>query len=70
MKEINLKVNGMACAGCENRVKNILQNIDGIEKVEANHVTCEVKVVLNSEVSQEVIEQTINNLGYKIVKRK
>ena len=31
MKEIVLKVNGMMCGGCENRVKNVVQNIDGVE---------------------------------------
>lgn len=70
MKEINLKVNGMACSGCENGIKNALQMIDGVEKVEANHTTCEVKVTLNSNVTQEKIEQTISDLGYEVVKEK
>lgn len=29
MKEIVLKVEGMMCSRCENRVKNSLKNIDG-----------------------------------------
>ena len=37
MKEIKLNVEGMVCTGCENRVKNVLSDIEGIEKVEANH---------------------------------
>ena len=37
MKEISLKVKGMMCSGCENRVKNALGNIDGIEKQLENH---------------------------------
>ena len=68
MKEIKLKVNGMVCEGCENGIKNALQNIDGIEKVDANHITCEVRVTLNGDISQDVIEQTINDLGYSVVK--
>lgn len=68
MKKINLKVNGMVCAGCENRVKNVLQDIQGVEKVEVSHTDGEVKVTFNDEVEKEVIEQVIQDLGYEIVK--
>ena len=37
MEEIILKVEGMHCSGCENRVKSALSQIDGIESVEASH---------------------------------
>jgi len=37
MKEIVLKVEGMACEGCENRIQNAVKNMEGIEKVVANH---------------------------------
>ena len=37
MEKINLKVNGMVCTGCENRVKNALMNIEGVKKVSADH---------------------------------
>lgn len=33
MKELRLKINGMMCGGCENRVKNALSEIDGVENV-------------------------------------
>ena len=28
MKEINIKVSGMVCGGCENRVRNAISTID------------------------------------------
>lgn len=68
MKEMELKVNGMACTGCENGIKNALQNISGVEKVEANHQTCQVKVTLNGDVTREKIEEVITDLGYEVVK--
>ena len=45
MKKIILKVNGMMCVNCENRVKNVLKNIDEIENVFANHITGEVTIM-------------------------
>ena len=33
MKETIIKVKGMVCNGCENRVQNALKTIDGIEEV-------------------------------------
>ena len=37
MKETIIKVEGMVCNGCENRVQNALKNIDGVENVVADH---------------------------------
>ena len=45
MKKIILKVNGMMCVNCENRVKNVLKNIDEVENVFANHITGEVIIM-------------------------
>ena len=46
MKELEIKVKGMVCEGCENRVKNALSTIDGVDNVEANHKTGIVTVKL------------------------
>ncbi len=68
MKEIKLKVNGMVCGGCENAVKNALERINGVKKVEANHNTCEVKVFLTDDIEKEKLEDVISDLGYEVVK--
>ncbi|MCI8384400.1 MAG: heavy-metal-associated domain-containing protein [Clostridia bacterium] len=68
MKEIEIKVKGMVCEGCENRVKNALSTIDGIERVEANHITGIVRVILEKEIEKSVIEEKINDLGFETVK--
>lgn len=68
MKETIVKVNGMVCEGCENRVKNILSTIDGVDSVEASHATGIVTVISNKEIERSVIEEKINNLGFEIVK--
>ena len=68
MKEIILNVKGMMCGGCENRIKNALSEIKGIEKVVADHTTGKVIVTSNNEISKEIIEETIEDIGYEIEK--
>lgn len=68
MKEIILIVNGMMCGGCENRVKNAIKNIEGVENVTADHNTGKVIVISNNEVSEEIIKETLEDIGYEVVK--
>lgn len=68
MKETIINVEGMVCGGCENRVKNALSEIQGIETVEASHETGIVKVVSTEEVEVKTIEDVINDIGFNVVK--
>lgn len=68
MKETNLIVNGMMCGGCENRVKNAIKNIEGVENVTADHNTGKVIVISDNEVSEEIIKETLEDIGYEVVK--
>ncbi len=68
MKELKIKVKGMVCEGCENRVKNALSTIDGVDNVEANHKTGIVTVKLNKEIEKSIFEEKIDDLGFEIVK--
>ncbi len=68
MKETILTINGMMCEGCENRVKNALKNIEGVESVTADHNTGKVTVSSNEQVSKESIEEALEDIGYEIVK--
>ena len=67
MKEIKLNVEGMTCGGCENRIKNALSEIEGVESVTANHETKEVTITLNAEVEEETLKETITDLGFEVV---
>lgn len=68
MKEIVIKVNGMVCTGCENRVKNALLDLDGVESVNADHIKGEVSVKLNCDVDKLAIEEKIEDLGFDVIK--
>lgn len=67
MKKIILKVNGMMCVNCENRVKNVLKNIDEVENVFANHITGEVTIMAKDNLSSENIKKTLEDIGYEVV---
>ena len=66
MKEIRIKVKGMVCQGCENRVKNALSTIEGLEKVEANYQTGIVTIWAKEELDQSVMEEKIDDLGFEV----
>lgn len=68
MKETIINVKGMVCGGCENRVKNALGIIEGIENVEANHETGIVKVLSNEQVEKNVMEKAIEDIGFEVEK--
>lgn len=66
MKEINLKVKGMHCEGCENRIKNSLSAIDGIVEVSANHSNGSVIIKVNKKIELDNIKEIIDDLGFEI----
>ena len=68
MKEKIFYVDGMMCEGCENRVKNDLKNIEGVKDVTADHKTGKVVVTSNDEVSEKSIKDTLDDIGYEVVK--
>ena len=67
MKELEIKINGMVCGGCENRVKNALSTIEGIESVEANHNTGIVTIKAEKDLDMVQIKERIVYLGFEIV---
>lgn len=66
MKETIIKVQGMACEGCENRIQNALKNIAGIEKVVANHKEGTVTVTANETLINDIKEK-IEDLGFEVL---
>lgn len=66
MKETIIKVEGMVCNGCENRVQNALKTIEGIENVVANHISGTVTVTSKNEVTISTIKEKIEDIGFKV----
>ena len=68
MKEFKIKVEGMVCGGCENRVKNAVGSIEGVISVTADHTTGIVVVTSNEDVLEKVVKEKIEDIGFDIVK--
>ena len=66
MKEIKLKIEGMHCAGCSNRLEKILNNVDGIEsaKVSLEEKSADIKYN-DEEVELNTILQEIEDACFK-----
>lgn len=68
MKETIINVKGMVCNGCENRVKNALKTIDGVEEVEANYTNGIVKVTSKEDVEESTLKDKIEDIGFEVEK--
>ena len=66
MKETIINVKGMVCNGCENRVKNALKTIEGVEEVEANYTNGIVKVTSKEEVEESTLKEKIEDIGFEV----
>ena len=67
MKELKLKVEGMVCEGCENRVKSAISVMDGVENVDSNHNTGIVTVNVKEDLDIAKIKEKIEDLGYDVI---
>ena len=68
MKKIEIKVKGLMCTGCENRVKTALSTLDFVEKVQVDHKIGIVKVETeeNSDITE--VYEAIEELGFECEK--
>ncbi len=66
MKETNLKIEGMHCAGCSTRLEKVLNNLEGVEtaKVSLEEKKATIKYD-ETKMSLESIKETIEDAGFK-----
>ena len=62
-----LKIEGMMCMHCEAHVKKALEALEGVESVVASHEKGTAVITLSAEVSDEILKQTVENEGYKVL---
>ena len=67
--KIEIRISGMSCTGCENRVENVLKNIENVESVNANYNTGIVEIGTNDikNLNIDVIKETLEDLDYDIL---
>lgn len=66
MKEVKLAVDGIECTGCENRIVNSLNMVDGIQEVIASHIDGTVVVKMDDAVDINSIKKHIDDLGFEV----
>lgn len=66
MKKIIIKVKGMVCEGCENRLKKSLEKISGVNKVTASYKNENIEVECTDELLENEIINKIKDIGFEI----
>lgn len=70
-KRTVLKVGRMHCAGCVNSIQRFVSRLDGVNKVEVNLANERAVLEYDStKISLDVIEKTIEDIGYEVVYEK
>ena len=66
MKETNLKIEGMHCAGCSTRLEKVLNNLEGVEtaKVSLEEKKTTIKYD-ETKINIENIKEAIEDAGFK-----
>ncbi len=67
MEKVNLKVEGMHCTNCALSIKKSLEK-KGLQNVKVNFVGGNVSYDNNESITKEDVENTIDNIGYKVIK--
>lgn len=68
MNTLIIKVKGMVCNGCANRIQNALKGVVGIEEVIADYKQELVTIKTNLEVDKNAIYEKIEDLGFEVEK--
>lgn len=64
MEETIIKVEGMMCTGCENRIQNAVSEIKGVESVKADHEKGIVEVKGTADIKE--VKQAIEDIGFEV----
>ena len=66
MKEVNLKIEGMHCAGCSTRLEKVLNNLEGVETAKVSLGEKKATIKYNEEETNiENIKEAIEDAGFK-----
>ena len=67
MIEITVKVEGMKCPMCEAHVNEAIKGAFDVKSVASSHDTGETVIMANSDINDELITETIEKAGFKVI---
>jgi copper chaperone len=65
MSEITIAVDGMSCTGCENRLETNVAEIDGVDRVNADHENRKATIG-GDAIDGDSVRATIEELGFEV----
>ena len=65
--DVTIKIEGMMCSHCENRVKQALENLPEVEKAFVSHEAGVAVLKLKGEVKDEDLTIAVTGAGYKVL---
>ncbi len=67
MEQLVLKVDGMTCTACENRIQRALGKLEGVKQAKADHQAGEVRVLVDpAKTPAEAVRACITDAGYEV----
>lgn len=67
MENVVLKINGMACTGCSQRLERALKNTDGISDATVNFETREAKINYSKDtINLKEICNVVSEVGFEV----
>ena len=71
MEKIELKIKGMHCVSCENKVKEAISSLKGVKDAKVDYAAEKATIEFDSEKTNiENITKTIKNAGYEVETKK
>lgn len=68
-KSTTVKIKGMVCSDCEEKITKALMSLPGVESVKANHETSEATIVTPGEksISLDKIKAAVKDAGFRVI---
>ncbi|MBO5966222.1 MAG: copper ion binding protein, partial [Methanobrevibacter sp.] len=67
-KELNIPVDGMHCSSCSLLVEKSLGKLEEVESINVDLNTNKAHMVLNDNISPDIIDQTVESVGFTVPK--
>lgn len=68
MKKISLKIEGMHCEGCSNRLTRVLENLDGVISANVSLENKKADIEYNEDtLNIEEMKEAISDAGFEAI---
>ena len=71
MKTITLQLETLSCPSCIRKIESALSSLNGVKEVRVQFNASKIKALIESEQSSaELLVETVENLGFKVLSHK